>query len=81
MEYRQAFMAYVQHGTPIQLRAGEATSTVDTGAAIPITVMNEVINTVRKRYGNLYSKVLKTAVQGGVEYPVGALQATFKWIN
>ena len=81
MEYRQAFMAYVQHGTPIQLRAGEATSTVDTGAAIPITVMNEVINTVRNRYGNLYSKVLKTAVQGGVEYPVGALQATFKWIN
>ena len=81
MEYRHAFMAYVQHGTPIQLRAGEATSTVDTGAAIPITVMNEVINTVRKRYGNLYSKVLKTAVQGGVEYPVGALQATFKWIN
>lgn len=81
MEYRQAFMAYVQHGTPINLRGGEVTSTADTGAAIPITVMNEVINTVRKRYGNLYSKVLKTSVQGGVEYPVGALQATFKWIN
>lgn len=80
MEYRQAFMRYVQTGEPI-VRAGEAISTQETGAAIPFTIMNDVINTVRKRYGNLYSKVRKIAVQGGVEYPVGALSATFKWIN
>lgn len=81
LEYRQAFMKYVQKGTPIQMRNGEAISTADTGAAIPITVMNEVINTVRKRYGNLYSKVRKMSVPGGVKIPIGALQATFKWIN
>ena len=83
MEYRQAFMAYVQKGTPIpaELRNGEAISTNETGAAIPITVMNEVINTVRKRYGNLYAKVRKLSVPGGVEIPIGALQASFKWIN
>lgn len=83
MEYRKAFMAYVQKGTPIpaELRNGEAISTADTGAAIPITVMNEVINTVRKRYGNLYNKVRKTSVPGGVEVPVGALKAKAKWIN
>ena len=83
MEYRRSFMNYIQTGAPIpsELRAGDTTSTVETGAAIPFTVMNEVINTVRKRYGNLYSKVTKTSVQGGVEIPVGALQATFKWIN
>jgi len=83
MEYRQAFMAYVQKGTPIpaELRNGEAISTNESGAAIPITVMNEVINTIRKRYGNLYSKVRKLSVPGGVEIPIGALQATFKWIN
>jgi HK97 family phage major capsid protein len=46
-----------------------------------MTVMNEVINTVRKRYGNLYAKVRKIAVKGGIEFPVGALQATFKWIS
>lgn len=80
MEYRQAFMRYVQTGEPIK-RAGNAINTDDTGAAIPFTIMNDVINTVRKRYGNLYSKVRKIAVQGGVEYPVGALQASFKWIN
>jgi HK97 family phage major capsid protein len=43
--------------------------------------MNEVINTVRKRYGNLYDKVRKISVRGGVEYPVGALQAKFHWIT
>ena len=81
MEYRQAFMKYVQTGAPIEMRNGESISTADTGAAIPMTVMNEVINTIRKRYGNLYAKVRKLSVKGGVEFPVGALQATFKWIN
>lgn len=83
MEYRQAFMAYVQKGAaiPAELRAGAAISTNETGTAIPLTIMNEVINTVRLRYGNLYSKVRKMNVQGGVEFPIGALKATFKWIN
>lgn len=83
MEYRRAFRNYVVSGTPIpaELRAGNATSTVDTGEAIPMTIMNEVINTVRKRYGNLYSKVRKISVQGGVKYPIGALSASFKWIT
>lgn len=83
MEYRNAFMKYVQNGTaiPAEFRAGNAISTEDTGAAIPLTVMNEVINTVRKRYGNLYNKVTRMTVKGGVEIPVGSLQASFKWIN
>lgn len=73
MEYRQSFMNYVQRG--------DAISTGDTAPAIPLTVMNEVINTVRKRYGNLYGKVTKTTMPGGIEYPIGALKATFKWIT
>lgn len=83
MAYRQAFREYIIAGTqiPAELRAGDAISTVDTGAAIPLTIMNEVINTVRLRYGNLYSKVRKISVQGGVEYPIGALRAKFRWIN
>ena len=83
LEYRRAFMAYVQKGTPmnVESRNGETITTSETGAAIPMTVMNEVINTVRKRYGNLYNKVRKMSVQGGVKIPIGALQAKFKWIN
>ena len=83
MEYRKAFMAYVQKGTPIpaELRNGDAISTTDTGAAIPMTIMNDVINTVRKRYGALYNKVKKFSVKGGIAIPIGALQASFKWIG
>lgn len=87
-EYRQAFMDYIQRGTPIPARFLERRegtlgpeNSDDLGALIPITVMQEIINTVRKRYGNIYSKVRKTNVRGGVEYPVGALQARFKWIT
>lgn len=76
MEYRKAFMAYVQKG-----EVRDAISVGANGAAIPVTVMNEVINTVRKRYGNLYRKVRKFSVPGGVKIPIGALQASFKWIN
>ena len=81
MEYRKAFMEFVQRGTAIPAELRASISTQDTGAAIPLTIMNEVINTVRKRYGNLYNKVRKTNVRGGVEYPIGALKATFKWIT
>lgn len=83
MEYRKAFKNFVQKRTPIpmELRTDEASTTTDTAAAIPLTVMNEIINTVRKKYGNLYAKVRKTAVKGGVQYPIGALEATFHWIN
>lgn len=82
MEYRNAFMRFVQTGAdiPTELR-GDVISTSDTAPAIPITIMNEVINTVRKRYGNLYNKVRKLNIRGGVEFPIGALKATFKWIN
>lgn len=83
MEYRQAFMNFVQHGTPIpaELRAGNAIDTTDTQAAIPLTIVREIINTVRVRYGNLYRKVRKLAVQGGVEFPIGELEADFRWIT
>ena len=81
LEYRKAFRDYVMKGTPIPVELRQTTSTEDTGAAIPMTIMNDVINTVRKRYGNLYAKVRKLSVQGGVEYPIGALKASFKWIS
>lgn len=82
MEYRQAFMAYVQNGTAIPAEFRQAAvNTGDTGAAIPMTIMNEVINTVRKRYGNLYSKCRKMSVPGGVKIPIGSLQASFNWIS
>lgn len=85
MEYRKAFMAYAQRGTAIperfQTRDGAAANTNSLGATIPTTVLNEFINLIRKRYGNLYSKVRKLNIQGAVKVPIAELQATFKWIT
>ena len=66
---------------PAEMRDSLPITTSDTQPAIPLTIMQEVINTIRKRYGNLYRKVRKTSVPGGVEIPIGALKAKFKWIT
>jgi HK97 family phage major capsid protein len=77
----QARVSEYMDSLPREQRAGDAINTGNAGAVIPLTVMREVINTVRKRYGNLYSKVTKAAVAAGVEIPIGELQASFHWIT
>lgn len=85
MEYRKAFMAYAQTGTPIPenliRRDGAPANTDSLGATIPTTVLNEFINEIRKVYGNLYYKVRKLNIKGAVKVPIAELQATFKWIT
>lgn len=88
MEYREAFKAYVQRGTPIpenltHRAGGDAGPTVaaDLGMIIPTTIMNEFIKKVSKVYGQLYSKVRKLNIQGGVKIPISDLKANFKWIT
>lgn len=66
---------------PNELRAGNAVSTDDHGVIIPNTVMQQIINTVRTSYGNIYNKVRKISVPGGVEFPIGDLNADFHWIT
>lgn len=89
MEYRMAFKAYVQRGTPIpanliQKRAGGdpgPSVLEDLGMIIPSTIMNEFITEVSKVYGQIYSKVRKMNVPGGVKFPISELKANFKWIT
>ena len=81
MEYRKAFMNYVQNGTPSDLlkRADAENVSGDLGILLPNTVVNEIIKGVEKVYGQLYSRVKKTNVKGGVQYPIGAFSATMYW--
>ena len=83
MEYRKAFMAYAQRGVqiPAEYRNDDAANTNSLGATIPTTVLNEFINLIRKRYGNLYNKVRKLNVKGAVKIPIAQMQATFKWVT
>lgn len=85
MEYRQAFMRYAQTGaeipTNLYQRDGMPANTNTLGATIPTHVLNEFINEIRKRYGNLYAKVRKLNIPGAVKVPIAELQATFKWVT
>lgn len=85
MEYRQAFKAYAQSGAPIPekfaKRDGEPANTTSLGATIPTTILNEFINEIRVRYGQLYSKVRKMNIKGAVKVPIAQLQAEFKWVT
>lgn len=86
MEYRMAFKKYVQTGEaiPHELRAGGDTGTTvttDIGMIIPTTIMNEFIKDVSKVYGQVYAKVRKLNVKGGVEFSISKLSANFKWIT
>lgn len=88
MEYRMAFKDYVQRGTPIpadviQRAGGDKGTTVaaDLGMIIPSTIMNEFIKEVSKVYGQVYSKVRKINIKGGVKFPISKLKANFTWIT
>ena len=88
MEYRQAFMKYVQTGEMIpedvtSRAAGDKGTTLSTeiGALIPQTILNELIREVSEVHGQIYSKVRKLNVKGGVKIPISKLYASFKWVG
>ncbi len=81
MEYRKAFKDFVQRGIrseKLNVRAAEQVSS-DLGVLLPNTIVDEVMQEVKKVYGQLYSRVKKTSVKGGVEYPIGAFSANLVW--
>lgn len=87
MEYRTAFRDYVQSGKvdrdilQFEQRTDAVSTSTDLGVLIPETVMQEIIKGVEKKYGQLYSRVRKTNLKGGVKYPIGSFAATFNRIT
>ena len=82
VEYRTAFMNYVCRNTPIpaELRVNASTTTTDASAVIPTTILNEIIRELKVR-GNIWNKVRKLNIQGGVEVPILSLIPTASWIG
>lgn len=87
MEYRRAFMAYVQRGTPIpaeyrsssaipaEYRSDTYTAVADAAAVIPTTIMSEIIKEMKIR-GQIFARCRKTNIPGGVRYPILSLKPT-----
>lgn len=82
IEYRTAFMNYVCRNVPIpaELRENQVTTTADASAVIPKTILNEIVKKM-STYGNIFAKVRKLNVKGGVSIPVLTLKPEAKWIG
>lgn len=87
MEYRKAFMDYIQRGIvnkdvlQFEKRQDATGTSSDLGVLIPTTVIQSIMQEAEKVYGSLYSKVKKTNLKGGVKYPIGSFSATFNRIT
>lgn len=77
LEYRKAFMDYCRTGKeiPAEYRSDAFTAVADAAAVIPTTIMNEIIKEM-KVYGQLFSRVRKTNIPGGVRVPILSLKPT-----
>ena len=80
VEYRTAFMNYICRNVPIPAELREATTTTDATAVIPKTIVNEIVKKLES-YGNIFAKVRKLNVQGGVNFPVIDLKPSAKWLD
>ena len=83
MEYRSAFMEFVQKGKQSEIlrqRSAEAGVAADLGILIPETIVQKVMTELSKSRGYLYNAVLHTNFRGGVKYPIGSFKATFKYL-
>ena len=77
LEYRKAFMDYCRTGKeiPTEYRSDAFTAVADAAAVIPTTIMNEIIKEM-KVYGQLFSRVRKSNIPGGVQVPILSLKPT-----
>ena len=78
MEFREAFAEWCKSGK-WNFRADESIKVDDVLKVIPNTVYNEFIKEL-KAYGQLYAKVRKISVKGGVEFPIENLVPTVNWV-
>lgn len=89
-EYRKAFMNFVCRGTPIpenmrgempkEFRDAQVTLSTDASAVIPTNLMDEIIIKM-ETYGNIWNKVRKLNVQGGIKIPMLSLKPVASWIG
>ena len=89
-EYRKAFMELVCRKTPMpekMLRDAYAkrgtdayTYTTDVPVMIPTTLSTKIIEKLEE-YGEIYARVAKTNLKGGVDYPILDLKPIATWVD
>lgn len=82
-EYMTAFKNFVCQRAPLPEKfrnAAESTTTTDAGAAIPTTMLQEIIRGLEER-GMIFQSLRHLNVAGGVEIPVADLKPVATWVG
>lgn len=82
VEYRKAFMRFVQRGTPIpaELRLDANTLTSDVATVIPTVLVNRIVEAM-KTVGTIWNRINKTSFAAGVNIPTSSLRPVATWVN
>lgn len=81
LEYRNAFMNYVQNGVVSEtLKNQDATTTSTAGAVIPTVVLDRIIAKLEAE-SVMYNLVTKTNYKGGLSIPTVSVKPTASWVN
>lgn len=88
VEYRKAFMHFAKTGemkpelrsVMAEFRANAMTAVSDVSAVVPTTILNEVIRKMTV-YGQVFNRVRKLNIQGGVDVPILSLKPVATWIG
>lgn len=81
LEYRNAFMNYVQQGVVSEALRNDATTTTSTaGAVIPTVVLDRIIAKLEAE-SVMYNLVTKTNYKGGLSIPTVSVKPTASWVN
>ncbi len=77
--YTRAFYEFATAGKeiPVELRSADTTGRK---AVIPNTLMSKIIEEIES-YGEIYAKVTKTNIKGGVEYPILEMKPEAEWVG
>ncbi len=82
-EYKTAFMNFACRNKPIPakfMNVAATSTTADTGAVIPTTMIREIIRGLKER-GIIFQQLRHMNIQGGVEIPILDLAPTAKWVT
>ncbi len=82
-EYVNAFKNFVCNRTPLPEKfrnAAETTTSGDVGAAIPTTILDEIIRGLEER-GLIFQSLRQLNVANGVEIPISDLKPVATWVG
>lgn len=79
-EYRNAFMEYVCRGTAIPAELRAATMTSDVSPMVPTTMGREIVSKMEE-YGDIWNRVRKLSVKGGLWFRVLDLNPVASWVG